>query len=186
MERLIQDRPDRERYRHARAQVYYDQQRFGAAASEVREAIRLESGFAAAHDLLGQCLEGSGRFEQALAAYDRAISLNEARQSASPWPHFHRGSLLHDLGDLPGAEAALLAAVRTDPEHSWAQAELGIVLRKTGKPDQAVETLEKAAQLAPSNQSIEYALAGLYQDLGEKDKAAAAPERFRQMKQSER
>ena len=46
-----------------------------AAAQHLEQAVALDPGFSAAWKLLGRALTECGRFEQALAAYERGISV---------------------------------------------------------------------------------------------------------------
>ena len=184
LERLIETRPREPRYRYTLARVHYDQQRFQSGLEEIREAIRLHPESVQAHDLLGQCLEGLGDFDGAVAAYQRANAVHDEAGSASPWPGYHLGSLWHDLGDLEGAEAALRSAVAADPEHALAYAELGLVLRKANRLAEAADALETAARLSPADANVQYALVGLYRELGRTGSAAEALERFRQVRKT--
>lgn len=181
LERLIADQDDAGRYRHTLARVYYDQQRFRDAAALLLEVIRQDSGSADSHDLLGQCLEALGQFQDAEAAYRRAISLNERRGRDDPWPHFHLGSLLHDLGDIEGATVALRNAVKADDRNVPARLELGVALKKLNKLNAAVTVLEKTSRLAPADAKIYYALGDVYRRLGWSERAHAAMSRFREL-----
>ena len=186
LERLIKAHPREARYRYTRARIHYDQQRFQSGLEDIREAIRSHPESAEAHDLLGQCLEGLGDFDGAVAAYERAIALQGETGSPSPWPGYHLGSLRHDLGDLEGAEAALRSAVAADPEHALAYAELGLVLRKANQLAEAADALEAAARISPADATIQYALAGIYRELGQTERARASVERFRQIRNGDR
>ena len=186
LERLIEARPQEPRYRYTRARVHYDQQRFQLGLEDIREAIRLNPESAEAHDLLGQCLEGLGDFDGAIAAYERAIALHDSAGTASPWPGYHLGSLRHDLGDLEGAEGALRSAVAADPEHAVAYAELGLVLHKASRLAEAAHALETAARLSPADENVQYALVGIYRELGQTERAAKSLERFRRIRNRHR
>lgn len=186
LERVIEAQPQESRYRYTRARVHYDQQRFRSGLGDIREAIRLNPEFAQAHDLLGQCLEGLGDFDGAVAAYERAIALHDRARTASPWPGYHLGSLQHDLGDLDGAEAALRSAVAADPEHALAYAELGLVLEKANQLAGAADALEAAARLSPKDATVQYALIGIYRELGQTEREAVALERFRKIRNGSR
>ena len=182
LEMLIAAGAHNDNYRYALARIYYDQQRFGAGVAELSQAIQQSPEFAEAHDLLGQCLEGLARFDEAAAAFRRAIALNAGKNARSAWPHFHLGSLQHDLGDIDAAEASLQEAVAANPKIAPAYRELGIVLRKAKKLAEAAEVLQAAAKLAPADATIQYSLAGVYREMEKADAAAAALQRFRTIK----
>ena len=181
LERLAEDHAANSRYRYSLARIYYDQERFVDAAQLARQAIRLDATSVEAYDLLGQCLEGLGDFSQAANAYNTAISLESRNAAGSPWPHFHLGSLLHDLGDLARAEVSLGAAIAIDAHHGPSYRELGIVRQKAGKLDAAAEALEAAGRLLPDDSRIQYLLSRVYLQLGDAVRSKVALERIRQL-----
>lgn len=61
----------------------------------------------------------------------------------------HRGVLLEFVGDIAGAEGALRAALAEDPSLPQASKNLGDVLYRDGRHDEAKEHYERAAKLAP-------------------------------------
>jgi tetratricopeptide (TPR) repeat protein len=69
-----------------------------------------------------------GHFRAALAVRPDA---------ANAW--YGLGLSLHDAGRLDDAEAALREVIRPVPTHGWAYGMLGSVLRKQGKPEQAIK-----------------------------------------------
>ena len=186
LEQLLRSHPEHEPYRLALARVHYHQQRFGAGVSELGQTIALTGGSVETYDLLGQCLEGLGRLGEASEAYRQAISLGEEAGAGSAWPHFHLGSLLHDLGDLEQAREALELAASIDPGNAAVHLELGIVLRKAGDLEEAAGTLETAARQAPNDPAIQYALAGVYRELGQQERSASAMRRFLRLSPSPR
>ena len=186
LERLVNEHADNSRYRYVLARIHYDQQRFADAARSARQSIRLDATSVEAHDLLGQCLEGLGDFSQAANSYNTAISLDERNEVRSPWPHFHLGSLSHDLGDLARAEVSLGAAIEIDAAHGPSLRELGIVRQKSGKLDAAAEALEVAAKLLPDDARIQYLLGRIYLQRGDAVRGEVALERFRRISGKER
>ncbi len=181
LDRLVAQHGGSDRYRLALAQVHYDQGQFSAALSQLDQILESSPELAAAHDLRGQCLEGLGQPSAAITAFERAISLNREELTVSAWPRYHLGSLLHDLGDLEAAEAALAAAVTLDRSHAPAQRELGIVYLKANKLRLAAEALESAAQLSPLDASVQYSLVSVYRRLGRESDSEAAMDRFREL-----
>lgn len=181
LDRLVAQHGDSDRYRLALAQVHYDQGQFSAALSQLDQILESMPELAAAHDLRGQSLEGLGQPRAAMTAFERAISLNREELTVSAWPHYHLGSLLHDLGDLEAAETALAAALTADRGHAPAQRELGIVYAKANKLRLAADALESAAQLSPLDASVQYSLVSVYRRLGRASDAEAAMDRFREL-----
>lgn len=85
------------------------------ATVSYREALRVGSGapwqMAVAYNRLGRVDAGEGRAEEALANYDRALSLNPVYAEA----HSNRGVLLARLDKPAEATAAYRRAVEADP-----------------------------------------------------------------------
>lgn len=165
----------------ALARIHYSEQRFGECVRHLGALASAGDPSVQSLDLLGQCLEGLGEVERARAAYGQAIALSPPAHSGSAWPHFHLGSLLHDLGDLESALDSLTAATGIDPANPHAQFELGVVLRKSGRLEEAARALGAAARHAPSDPAIQYALAGVYRRLGRTEPSKAAMDRFRDL-----
>jgi len=76
--------------------------------------------------------------------------------------------------DYAKAEATLQRVVLTDSEDAEAQYDLGFAQLKLGKMDQAIVSLEKAAQLDPKDANVKLALAQAYQAKGMREQAQAA------------
>ena len=178
LERLVESQNRRPRYGLALARLHYEAQRFQEGANQLLAALEQWPALAEARDLLGQCLEGLGAVDAALDEYQSAIALNEMAGKRSHWPHYHRGSLLHDLGKLGPAREALLEAAKAEPNHASTLLELGIVLTKEGELDHARATLEAARKLSPGEPRVHYALAGVYRRLDLGGLANAATGRF--------
>jgi len=181
LERLAETHGESGKYRLALARVHYDQGQFAAALSQLDRILEGSPAGVEVHDLRGQSLEGLGRNEAAMAAYEQSISLSREAVVASAWPHYHLGSLLHDLGDLEKAEATLEAAVTLDRTHAPAQRELGVVYLKANKLRLAAEALESAAELSPRDPAVQYSLVSVYRRLDREGLAKAAMERFREL-----
>jgi tetratricopeptide (TPR) repeat protein len=85
------------------------------AAVSYREALKVGAGapwqMAVAYNRLGRVDAGEGRTEEALANYDRALSLNPAYAEA----HSNRGVLLARMDKPAEATAAYRRAVEADP-----------------------------------------------------------------------
>ncbi len=56
------------------------------------------------------------------------------------------GREAYEAGEVTRAEEAFRAALEKEPEHTEAQYRLGVLLRVTGKRDEALELLEAAAK----------------------------------------
>ena len=186
LEALAAEFPRNPLYPHWLAGIYQHYQWFDRAIAEAERAISLNPAYAAAHDRLGQCLEALGRTEEALASYAEAERLARAGDDPSPWPSYHRGSLLRDGGRFDEALAPLERAVALDPKNAEARHELGLTLDRLGRPADALATLEAAAALDPDNPKIHYALSRLQRQAGDLAAARSSLERFERLSRSAR
>lgn len=114
-------------------------------ASEV--AIRLDPGFAPAHNLRGVSLSALGRTREALAEYDEAIRLRPEFVVA----HANRARPLQILGRLKESLAACDGAIRLDPEYAWGHANRGDALRRLGRFEESLAACDEAIRLYPEN-----------------------------------
>ena len=119
----------------------YFYQWYGEAIAKLRTSIELDPDFAQAYDRLGQCFEGAGKTDEALAAYEKAVALNKAQSGGSHWAAWHMGSLLHDMGRLNDAERTLREALQNARDLPQVHYDFGVVLRKQGKLKEAREVL---------------------------------------------
>jgi tetratricopeptide (TPR) repeat protein len=79
-----------------------------AAEIQLRHALMLDAGLAAAHHDLGFLLQETGRAHEALPHLRRAVLL----KTGSSLAHFNLGRALHATGDEDGAERHLACALR--------------------------------------------------------------------------
>lgn len=182
LETLAAQAPEKAFYPYWLARLDYDDNQYAAAVTKLEKAIALDPSFARAYDNLGLCYEALGRFDDAKAAWERAIRLNAERRTFSPWPPLNLGLLLTRLDRLDEAEARFRESARIDPSFAPAHYQLGVVLEKKGKTGEARNELEEAARLDAASAETQYALARLYRRTGEAAKADAALRRFEELK----
>jgi tetratricopeptide (TPR) repeat protein len=92
--------------------------------------------------------------QEALDRLDRAAQLN----SLSARPRLTAGVIAVNLGRLDIAESELRDALERDPRNEFAALELGAVLSRRGRRDEAVAILERASRLAPRDPVARMAL----------------------------
>jgi Flp pilus assembly protein TadD len=162
---------------------------YDEAVEQWQKAIALEDDDWYLYQRLGDALAGAGRIDEALAAYDQALSLapltapalrtqaaryqnagdpakaiEAYRKALAIDPNYiesriELGQALINSGDLAGAEQEARRAIALAPDNPFAHNVLGYALRKQGKDDDAALSYLKAIELAPN-----YALA--YNNLG--------------------
>jgi tetratricopeptide (TPR) repeat protein len=93
-----------------------------------------------AHDELGDAYREAGRCRDAVPEYRRAAQLLPA--GARAWMNL--GICLAELGDLDGAEGALTQVLSRSPSDPRAHLNLALVARSRGRPEVAVDHLQRA------------------------------------------
>jgi tetratricopeptide (TPR) repeat protein len=135
-----------------------------------------------AYDLLGLCYDYLGRLGEAIVNFSQSVRLNHAQTKPSPWPNLDMAICQIELNDLAGAEKNLRQAIAYDPRLAQAQYNLGRILDKEGKYQEAVETLKAAAALDQQYPEPHFLLARIYQRLGELELAKTESEHFLQLR----
>jgi tetratricopeptide (TPR) repeat protein len=96
---------------------------------------------------LGNILQARGDLQGALAAYERALSLDPRFTEA----HNNRGLALYQSKDVDGALDAYRQALALDPQLASAHNNLGNVLRDRGDVEGALAEFQRALALDPAN-----------------------------------
>jgi predicted O-linked N-acetylglucosamine transferase (SPINDLY family) len=86
----------------------------------------------------------------------------------------HAAVAHHNAGRLAEAEAIYRALLAADPDDLNALNLLGVLARQTGRRDEALDLLWRAADLATATPDVHYNLGTVLSDLGRRDEAAAA------------
>ena len=114
--------------------VLFRQGKFAEAAAHYNEAIRLDPGYAGAHNNLGVVLFRQGKFEEAAAHYNEAIRLDPGYAAA----HNNLGVVRSPPGEVRGRRRAhYTEAIRLDPGYAEAHNNLGVVRSHQGKFEEA-------------------------------------------------
>ena len=103
------------------------------AASE-REKQHIAAGIAAAQD---------GQLENAIAEYDRALTINPSNANVLNW----RGYALYRLQRMDAARDSLQRAVNANPQHAEAHYNLALVLWQLNAQAEAAQALLRAFEL---------------------------------------
>ena len=128
---------------------------------------------------LGDLLRQQEKFPQAVPAYDKALSLMEARASDVRWfPLYARGIALERSGQFQKAEADFRAALKLRPDSAQVLNYLGYSLvDRNEKLDEALDLIKRAVELRPDDGYILDSLAWAYYRLDRYDEAVAPMER---------
>ena len=135
----------------------------------LQRAAQLLPDDAGAHSNLGHCLEGQGRFDEAVASCRRAIEINPGYADA----HVNLGVALRGLGRLDEALASYARALAIKPDDAEVYNYIGKALRGLGRLDEAMESFRRALAIRPDYADA-YVNQGLAQlDLGHQEAAIA-------------
>jgi DNA-binding transcriptional MerR regulator len=115
--------------------------------------------------------------DEARAAYLRVLALAPAHAEA----HVNLGRLLHDAGDLAGAERHYRAGLAAAPDDVVAAFNLGVALEDLGRLDEAVAAYEGALAVDAGCADAHYNLARLHERLGRKAAALRHLSAYRQL-----
>jgi tetratricopeptide (TPR) repeat protein len=141
------------------ASALEEQEKHEEAAARYEMALRLDPGYAEAHNGLGFVLHEQGQFEEAKARYREAIRLQPDLASA----HGNLGTVLEELNEFDAAQRCFREALRHDPNHAGAYAQLATMLR--GKLPEA--DLAAMRQLLADPQLAEGKRSALHFGLGQ-------------------
>jgi len=114
---------------------------------------------------LGMAYDEADRHEDAVAAYQRAIALDGAHESAPP--RHNLGVSYQALGRTAEAIRAYRAALEIDPGFIFSYQNLVALYVKQGRYAEAKQALEQALQRFPRNERFEYNLRAVEQLMGQ-------------------
>lgn len=116
---------------------------------------------------VGEVLALNGRLREARDALAKAVA------GGDPDALYDFARACMATGDLDAAESSLRRAIDAAPGRSEYHRELGDLLHRKGRPDDAIRELERSIALAPASAAARLALASVMLDRGD----AAAAER---------
>jgi tetratricopeptide (TPR) repeat protein len=132
-------------------------------AESVRRAEIRNPDLAAVHRVAGLLQANDGRYEQAVAEYQRAIEL-EPNNSDS---YRRLGKAYQANSQLDQALAALRRAVELEPGYFKPYQDLGAFYFERADYGEAAKQLKKEIELAPNEPEAHFALGTAYLDLGQ-------------------
>jgi len=115
----------------------------------------------------GMHAEEAGEYEQAVDAYERAVT----RGAASAEVDFNLGNALYALGRAADAAASYLRAVDREPGYVEAWNNLGNALIDTGRAGEAIDAYRRALALDPHYADAHGNLAEAFAQLGRAEEA---------------
>jgi tetratricopeptide (TPR) repeat protein len=113
---------------------------------------------------------------EARTAYQRALEADDRHADA----HLNLGRLLHEAGDLGGAERHYLRALEVEPSEATAAFNLGVVLEDLRRDVQAIAAYERAMAADPDFLDAYHNVVRLHERRGDKAAALRVLKRLRE------
>ncbi len=141
----------------------------GEALASCRRALALDSSQADAYVCRGRVLSSMGEDDEAVAAFESALRVNDR----DPAARRNLASIYFKLGQREKAEEVYDAAVSRNPGYWGAWEDLGYFHYATGKYDDAITDFQRVAELAPDYAGTYNYLGGIYFAMEDWDKATS-------------
>ena len=127
---------------------------------------------------MGNALKGQGKLEEAIGAYNKALSIKPDSADA----YYNMGIALQDQGKPEEAIDAYTKALSIKPDSAGAYNNMGIALQDQGKPEEAIVAYNQALAIKPDYAEACYNMGNALKDQGELDKAIEAYEKALSLK----
>jgi spermidine synthase len=150
------------------AYLYWTRQAYEAAIAQLQALLGRYPWYVEAHVSLALNYEAQGRYDEAIAAYERAFEANPTREAAMRF-----GERMDTL--------RLQQQLATQPDNADGLLQLGYVHWQNGRHAQAIVALEQAARLAPQRFAAHFNLGINYDAEQHEERALAAYERALQL-----
>ena len=112
-------------------------------------------------------LEQSGKLNEAIECFDKALTLNPDNVDARA----HKGEAYAELGKLDFAVAQCQEALKLNPRCSEALNTLGVVFGEKGQPDEALKHLNEALRIDPRSENAHLNIGNVFIVLRKPDEA---------------
>ncbi|MEE2775162.1 MAG: tetratricopeptide repeat protein [Acidobacteriota bacterium] len=147
----------------------------GPAATDLWGSSPPESRDTAADRYARGVQREGARAAEARYAYRQALALEDEDFSS----HVNLGRLLHEMGDLRGAERHYRRGLEIAPDDATAAHNLGVVLEDLGLESDALEAYEQAVRAEPDFDDPFHNAARLYEQRGDQARAVGLLKRLR-------
>ncbi|MEW5979525.1 MAG: tetratricopeptide repeat protein [Acidobacteriota bacterium] len=165
--------------------LYYTLQRFPQAELEFRKTVEMAPSFLKGFDNLALALEALGQDEEAVAAYRKAIDLNEQQKTRSEWPYINLAKFFLDRNRYDESIPVAMHATQANPKSADAFFVLGKAYHKIRADKEALEALERAVQNDANHTETHYLLSRIYFKVGRKEDAEKEMAIFQRLKEME-
>jgi tetratricopeptide (TPR) repeat protein len=180
-EQALRYKPDSAEVCYNLGKLFSIQDNWEPARKQFEAALRIDPSYLEAVDALGFALEALGDDSGALAAYRKAIALNEERTGTFASPLVNMSAYYNRTDDPAKALEYADKALALDPRSDRAWFQKGRASERQGKLDDAVTALTRAISTNPRASSYYYVLAGVYRRMGRTDDSQKALETFKRL-----
>jgi tetratricopeptide (TPR) repeat protein len=183
--RLLDRYPADEDAAYMLGRIYYQEGFIDLAKGQFERVLKANPAAYKALDNLGLCYEAEGDNQTATRYFLTAIKLVEKDHPDYEWPYTNLADLLVKTGDAQHGFDAASKAVNRNPTSARGFYVGAKALNQLGKPELAVNWLQRAASLNPTSSETWYLLGLVYGKLHQNDKAEEALRTFRELKARE-
>jgi tetratricopeptide (TPR) repeat protein len=180
-EQAIRYKPDSAESHYNLGKLFSMQDNWDPARTAFEAALRIDPAYVEALDGLGFALEALGDDAAAIAKYQEAIKVNEARGGRFAAAHVNLSAYYNRTGDPAKAFDYARKAIELDPTSDRAWFQKARADERQGRLTDAVSALNEAISYNPRASSYFYVLAGVYRQLGWMDDNREALEHFKRL-----
>jgi tetratricopeptide (TPR) repeat protein len=183
--RLLDRYPADEDGAYMLGRIYYQEGFLDLAMGQFERVLKTNPGSYKALDNLGLCREAEGDYEGATRYFLTAIKLVEKDHPEYEWPYTNLADLLVKTGDAQRGFDAASKAVNRNPMSARGFYVGAKALNQLGKPELALNWLQRAAALNETSSETWYLLGLVYGKLQQAEKSQEAYRKFRELKARE-
>src|SRR6266404_5923334 len=154
------------------------QDNWSAARKEFETALRIDPLYVESLDGLGFAQEALGDGAGAVASYEKAIAINEARKGKFVSAHVNLSAYYNRQSDYEKALAYARAAWELEPKSDGAWFQQAKAREGQGRLMDAVDALHRAISINPRASSYYYVLSHVYRRLGREEDSRKALDSF--------
>jgi tetratricopeptide (TPR) repeat protein len=173
------------RYDPQSAEMHYNlgklfsmQDNWAPGRKEFEEALRIDPSYVEALDALGLTQEALGDDAGAVASYEKAIALNQARNGKFASAHVNLSAYYNRTGDHEKGLTYARQAIELDPKSDRAWFQKAKAEEGQGNLNDAVDSLAQAITFNPRASSYYYVLSGVLRRLGKTKESKEALDVF--------
>ncbi len=173
------------RYDPTSAEMHYNlgklfsmQDNWAPGRKEFEEAMRIDPSYVEALDALGLTQEALGDNAGAVASYEKAIALNQARNGKFASAHVNLSAYYNRTGDAEKGLTYARQAIELDPKSDRAWFQKAKAEESQGRLNDAVDSLAQAISFNTRASSYYYVLSGVLRRLGKMKESKEALEVF--------